>query len=144
MVAKNLTEEYRSISQDISCRSLTTEVRVRWQANACGIYGGQSVMGQVLYRLFRYKFVSSHQHHTNISYIYNRSCTALLFGRSRDRVPVVSLGIFSVATDRTMCPRVDSASKNEYQEYLVGKGGRCIRLTTYHLRSAERQENPGS
>jgi len=26
----------------------------------------------------------------------------------------VSLGIFSVATDRTMCPGVDSASKNEY------------------------------
>ena len=37
----------------------------------------------------------------------------LLFGRSRDRFPVVSLGIFSVATDGTMCPGVDSASKNE-------------------------------
>ena len=24
-----------------------------------------------------------------------------------------------------------------------GKGGRCVRLTTYHPRSAERQENPG-
>ena len=30
-------------------------------------------------------------------------------------------GIFSVATDRTMCPRVDSASKNEYQGFLLGK-----------------------
>jgi hypothetical protein len=30
--------------------------------------------------------------------------------------PVVSLGIFSVATDGTMCPGVDSASKYEYQE----------------------------
>ena len=31
-------------------------------------------------------------------------------------------------------PGVDSASnRNEYQEYfLVGKGGRCVRLTTYH------------
>ena len=27
-----------------------------------------------------------------------------------------SLGIFSEATDGTMCPGVDSASKNEYQE----------------------------
>jgi len=24
-----------------------------------------------------------------------------------------------------------------------GKGGRCVRLTTYHTRIAERQENPG-
>ena len=31
-------------------------------------------------------------------------------------------------------PGVDSASnRNEYQEYLLGgKGGRCVRLTTYH------------
>jgi hypothetical protein len=27
----------------------------------------------------------------------------------------------------------DSASKNEYQANLGGKGGRCVRLTTYHL-----------
>ena len=46
--------------------------------------------------------------------------TALLVGRSRDRFPVVSLGIFSVATDGTMCPGVDSASKNEYQGFLLG------------------------
>jgi uncharacterized protein (DUF2237 family) len=31
-----------------------------------------------------------------------------------------SLGNFSVATDRTMCPAVDSASKNEYQGFLLG------------------------
>ena len=30
-----------------------------------------------------------------------------------------SLRIFSVATDRTMCPGVDSASKNEYQGFLL-------------------------
>jgi hypothetical protein len=30
--------------------------------------------------------------------------TALLVGRSRDRSPVVSLGIFSVASDKSMCP----------------------------------------
>jgi len=41
-----------------------------------------------------------------------------------------------------MCPGVDSASKNEYQAFSWGKGGRCLRLTTYHPRSAERQENP--
>ena len=40
--------------------------------------------------------------------------TALLGGGSRDRSPLVSLGIFSIATDGTMCPGVDSASKNEY------------------------------
>ena len=39
--------------------------------------------------------------------------TALLVGRSRDRFPEVSLGIFSVAPDGTMCPGVDSASKND-------------------------------
>jgi hypothetical protein len=32
-----------------------------------------------------------------------------------------------------MCPGVDSASKNEYEVNPVGKGGRRVRLTTYHL-----------
>jgi hypothetical protein len=31
--------------------------------------------------------------------------------------------IFSEATDETMCPGVDSASKNEYQDTAGGKGG---------------------
>jgi hypothetical protein len=31
----------------------------------------------------------------------------------------VSLGILSEATDGTMCPGVDSASENEYQEKLL-------------------------
>ena len=53
-----------------------------------------------------------------------------LVGWSRDRSSVVSLGIFSVATDGTMCPGVDSASKNEYQEIPGGKDGRCVRVTT--------------
>jgi hypothetical protein len=47
-------------------------------------------------------------------------CTVLVVGRSRDRFPVVALGIFSVDTDRTMCPGVDPASKNEYQGFLLG------------------------
>ena len=38
----------------------------------------------------------------------------------QDRLPVVSLGIFSVAAHGTMCPGVDSASKNEYQGFLLG------------------------
>jgi hypothetical protein len=42
-------------------------------------------------------------------------------------------GAFSVASDSSMCPGVDSASKNEYQVNPEGKGGRCVRLTTYHL-----------
>jgi hypothetical protein len=32
-----------------------------------------------------------------------------------------------------MCPGVVSASKNEYQVNPGGKGGRFVRLTTYHL-----------
>ena len=41
-------------------------------------------------------------------------------------------GVFSVASDSSMCPGVDSASKNEYQVNPGGKSGRCVRLTTYH------------
>ena len=33
--------------------------------------------------------------------------------------------------------------KNEYQGFPWGKGGRCVRLTTYHPCSAERQEIRG-
>jgi hypothetical protein len=40
---------------------------------------------------------------------------------------------FSVASDSSMCPGVDSASKNEYQVNPGGNGSRCVRLTTYHL-----------
>jgi hypothetical protein len=40
---------------------------------------------------------------------------------------------FSEATYGTMCPGVDSASKNEYQDTPGCKVGRCVRLTTYHL-----------
>jgi hypothetical protein len=40
---------------------------------------------------------------------------------------------FFVASDSSMCPRVDSASKNEYQVNPGGKGGRFVRLTTYHI-----------
>jgi hypothetical protein len=32
--------------------------------------------------------------------------------------------------------------KMSTRDFSWGKGGRCVRLTTYHPRSAERQENP--
>ena len=38
-----------------------------------------------------------------------------------------------MASDSSTCPGVDSASKNEYQGNPGGKGGWCVRLTTYHL-----------
>jgi hypothetical protein len=41
--------------------------------------------------------------------------------------------VFSVASDSSMCPGVESASENDYQVNPGGKGGRCVRLTTYHL-----------
>jgi len=56
--------------------------------------------------------------HTHLLYSVG---TALLVGRSRDRFPVVSLGIFSVTPpDGTKCPEVDSASESEYQRFSVG------------------------
>jgi len=32
-----------------------------------------------------------------------------------------------------MCPGANSDSKSEYQDIPGGKGGQCVRLTTYHL-----------
>jgi hypothetical protein len=37
---------------------------------------------------------------------------------------------FSVGTDETMCPGVDSACKNEYEDTPGSKDGRCVRVTT--------------
>jgi hypothetical protein len=56
--------------------------------------------------------------------------------------PVVSLGNFSEATDGTMYPGVDSASKNEYQDTLGGKDGRCVRVTI--LPPYRKSRKPGS
>jgi len=47
-------------------------------------------------------------------------------------IPGVAV-IFPVASDRSMCPGADSASKGEYQDIPRCKGGRCVRLTTYHF-----------
>jgi hypothetical protein len=55
---------------------------------------------------------------------------------ARDKVPGSIPGVagfFSVVSESSMCPGVASASKNEYQVNPGGKGGRCERLTTYHL-----------
>jgi hypothetical protein len=41
-------------------------------------------------------------------------------------------GDFPMASDSSMCPGVDSASKNEYQVNPGGKDDRCVRLTTYN------------
>jgi hypothetical protein len=58
---------------------------------------------------------------------------------------MVSLGIFSEATDGTMCPGVDSASKNEYQENSWGRR-RPVRkgddLTTFIVPKAEKIQEP--
>jgi len=48
-----------------------------------------------------------------------------------------SLGIFSGASDSSMCPGVDSASKNEYQDIPGGKDGRCVRVMTLPPSCAE-------
>jgi len=41
-----------------------------------------------------------------------------------------SLRNFSGASDSSMFPGVDSASKNEYQDIPGDKDGRCVRVTT--------------
>jgi hypothetical protein len=40
-------------------------------------------------------------------------------------------------SDSSMCPGVDSASKNEYQDITGGKDGRCVRMTTLPPSCAE-------
>ena len=57
-------------------------------------------------------------------------------GRSQDPFPMRSLGFFiDLILPATLCsePVVGSASNtNEYQEYLLsGKGGQCVRPTTF-------------
>ena len=62
--------------------------------------------------------VSLMSHRISLGHLY--SSTALLVGRSRDRFPVVSVTWdFPAAADGTICPGVDSASKNEHQGVLL-------------------------
>ena len=55
----------------------------------------------------------------------------------------MSPGIIPVASDSSMCLGVDSASKNDYQDNPEGKGGRSIRLTTYHFHVSIVQKSGG-
>ena len=48
-----------------------------------------------------------------------------------------SLEIFSGASNSSMCPGVDSASKNEYHDISGGKDGQCVRVTTLPPSCAE-------
>ena len=59
--------------------------------------------------------------------------TALRYKSEGLRIDSWRRGDFSVASDSSMCPGVDSASKNEYRETSGDKGGRFVRLTTYHF-----------
>ena len=72
-------------------------------------------------------------------------CTALLVGRSRDRFPVVSLGIFSVVPPTEPCAlRSTQPLKVSTRDFSWGKAGRCIWLTTYHPCSAETSRKSGA
>jgi hypothetical protein len=64
-----------------------------------------------------------------VHYIFIRHCATSR--KVPGSIPGVE-GFFSVASDSFMWPGVDSASKNEYQVNPGGKGGRWVRLTTYH------------
>ena len=58
-------------------------------------------------------------------------CT-LQVGRTRDRFQAVTHGVYSIAADISVCPGVDSASKNEYQD-IPG----CVKVTTLPPSCAE-------
>jgi hypothetical protein len=55
----------------------------------------------------------------------------LLVRGSRDRSSITG------APDSSMCPGVDSASKNEYHDIPGGKDGRYVRVTTLPPSCAE-------
>jgi len=57
-----------------------------------------------------------------MKYRYIKQSAAPLVERSRDRFPLVSLGIFFRGSfqKKNTCPEVDSASENEYQGFLLG------------------------
>jgi hypothetical protein len=50
-----------------------------------------------------YSYAADNNLHVN-SVVYNNHGAALIVGRSPDRSPVVSLGIFFEASDKSMCP----------------------------------------
>jgi hypothetical protein len=63
---------------------------------------------------------------------------ALLVGRSRNRFPMVSLGILSVVPPTEPCAlRSTQPLKVSTRDFSWVKGGRCFWLTNYHPCSAE-------
>jgi len=70
---------------------------------------------------------------------------ALLVGRSRDRSPVVSLGIFFpwFLPTKPCALRSTQPLKMSTRDFCWGKGGRCVWLTTYDTCSAESRDDPG-
>ena len=70
---------------------------------------------------------------------------ALLVGRSRDRCPVVSLGIFFVVPPTEPCAlRSTQPLKVSTRGFFWSKGGRCVWLTNYHPCSAETSRKSGA
>jgi len=68
----------------------------------------------------------------------------LLVGWTRERFPVMSLGIFSVVPQAAPCAlRSTQPLKASTRDFSWGKGGRCIWLTTYHPCSAENSRKSG-
>ena len=64
---------------------------------------------------------------------------------SRDRFPVVSLGIFSVVPPTEPCVlRSAQPLKMRIRDFSWGKGSRCVWLTTYHPCSAETSRKSGA
>ena len=65
--------------------------------------------------------------------------------RSRDRFPVMSLGIFSVVPPIEPCAlRSTQPLKVSTRDFSWGKGGRCVWSTTYHHGSAETSSKFGA
>ena len=80
-------------------------------------------------RIFAY-FTHTHTHTHIYTHTYIRCCAT---NRLLVRSQLVSLEFFiDIKSFRSYYgPEVDSASNtNEYQEYFLGQGGRCVRLTT--------------
>jgi len=66
-------------------------------------------------------------------------------GWSRDRFPVVTLGIFSMVPPAEPCALGSTQPlKVSTRDFSWGKGGRCVWLTTYHPCSAEMSRKSGA
>ena len=76
---------------------------------------------------------------------YTTQHAALLVRQCRDRFPVVSLGIFSVAPPTEPCAlRSAQPLKVSTRDFSCGKGGRCVWLTIYHPCSVEKSRYSGA